>query len=157
MRWENEAFFCLMVLMLPSPNSSFRCGRSNNRMSSWWFFKRWGSTVLLDSVILSWRELNQFNQSTEYHELPYLWTNSSLATTWEMGLGLMSLLLGILNITTTNLCWRWNIPNSWVMFNWDIYQPLWFIYHCGSMALMALVAHPEEQKVSQVYFAVRRS
>ena len=28
------------------------------------------------------------------------------------------------HITKTKICWRWNITNCWVMFNWDIYQPL---------------------------------
>ena len=40
------------------------------------------------------------------------------------GLGLMSLLGDLFHITETNICWRWSIPNNWVMFNWDIYQPL---------------------------------
>ena len=29
----------------------------------------------------------------------------------------------------SRLCWRLHIPNIWVMFNWDIYQPLWFEGH----------------------------
>ena len=42
------------------------------------------------------------------------------------GLGLMSLFGDWFHITKTNICWRCYIPNSWVMFNWDIYQPLLF-------------------------------
>ena len=37
--------------------------------------------------------------------------------------------LGICFTSLSSICWRWSIPNIWVMFNWDIYQPL--VYQSG--------------------------
>ena len=51
-------------------------------------------------------------------------SNGSLWRSWYTFVGIDVPFLGDVFQTLTNICWRWNIPNSWVMFNWDIYQAL---------------------------------
>ena len=44
----------------------------------------------------------------------------------SQGLGLMSLLLGIYFTSPSHICWRWNIPNNWVMWNIGTFTNPWF-------------------------------
>ena len=51
------------------------------------------------------------------------------------GVGKMSQLLGILDITKPNICWRWNIPNRWVMWNiGTLTNPCYLSHHTVQMA-----------------------
>ena len=87
------------------------------------------------TVFLILREMLQ-DRGRIQHSMAY-WNETTARLTWlsaeneisfelvlsQTGVGKCPFLGDWFHITKTNICWRF-IPNSWLMFKWDIYQPL---------------------------------